>query len=1159
VQLDPAALSNAEALAAKRGECDGDDGLKGLVNEIQSENELLTDYIARRDALEVHHACSGIGTDEKARRVCFVAGQKKHLQAVDGHYREAHDGKKLFQLLKGETSGSLNKMFTWRSMELVEFRAAMMDAAMDGFGTDEDLLTETLVTCSNAEITELREYYEATRDKSLMQRITSETSGEFKMFLTKLLQAEKDESEDVDEGAAEEAAEKLYKAGVGNWWGTDEACFIDILVPANRKQCAAIATAYENARGKSLSKAIDKEFGGDTANGLNAMLCADKVDYLAKRLRKAMKGLGTDEEAICRVLAGAGCFETCRAVAARFMELEDRSLEDALKSELGGLFEGDFRRATLAMVADPPPHEPTRGEQRKVDELPPIDDDDADGLNARLDLLMVTNDALKEHIAFQDAHEIWKACNGGWTGIGTDEEALIAVIGNRTKDQLDRVDMQYRELFGKPLAEEIKGETSGNFKDMLLLMQMGMAECDAYLLHKATEGWGTDEEALIDVIAPKSPERLREMRDMFQDRYDKSLMDVVDSETSGWFESDFNGVIKALLSRSENVDEETEVDDAAAAEAAAALKTAMSGVGTDEQAVIDILCKANTTQIAAIRTVFENENGNSLESWLEGDFSGNAQDTLLALCAPPIDYYCRRLRQAMDGIGTDEDAITRVLGSLNKAELGVLKGRFFEKYDIDLDERLKQDVGGSWGKAVLTWVSGVDPTLGTEEEAQAQQAALEAIEVQEEAPAEEEEESDDDAKSEKDDDEDEDGEDEDEEEENERKKKRREMQKRKRREQLRKKKEKALKKQHLRKAAARCARERRLLKEAVEEFGEKIRVRMDAEFDGTLYCKQNDLGERSDRAAWRHFKKKGFWKGNLIRFATDDGVFIGALDLHRLLDEHEVRKPRGDEKPYTVDHKAEKLLLKGGKPDTLPVSLVIPVCVSGRIEQHTFKQRNRDLAPFWKKAKKAKLHISRMRARYPEIEEDFDDDPYKWLRRRMKKKVILQSGRTGKVDWEWYQEKYKPNKSVRRAMQFFKRKDWKHRPKLQIVNRDKMTVWEYYRDVGYKQGRTLFIKNGLGRFEGTFSEEGYAQANEIDAEEAWDHYKSAREDGEKPKISLNCMHTLKLFPQDFEVPDSDEEEDSEDEDSDAFDGEHDDSDGEDEDEEDEEDDDEDSD
>ena len=83
--------------------------------------------------------------------------------------------------------------------------------------------------------------------------------------------------------------------------------------------------------------------------------------------------------------------------------MQDKTLVETLAAELGGLFEGDFKDATSAMVADPPPNEPTAGLQEKIDAQMALADvpDDTPGeeFDRRLDLLVAGNEALKAHIA----------------------------------------------------------------------------------------------------------------------------------------------------------------------------------------------------------------------------------------------------------------------------------------------------------------------------------------------------------------------------------------------------------------------------------------------------------------------------------------------------------------------------------------------------------------------------------------------------------------------------------------------------------------------------------------------------------------------------------------------------------------------------------------
>ncbi|KAH8069174.1 hypothetical protein JL720_12082 [Aureococcus anophagefferens] len=1060
------------------------DAMRDLVDEVTEENRVATEYVAQRDVTTIYNACKGLGTDEAALSSIMIGRTKAHLATVDALYREhVGGGKTLASLIQSEVSGNLCKLLLYRSQSKVEFMASMVDVACKGFGTDEELLVDTLVPPSNAELLALREHDEATRDASLMDLMRSELSGEILLFVTKLLAGERDESGDVDEDAAAEAAEKLYEAGEKDWWGTDEAAFVDALLGANPKQCQAINTAYENSHGKSLQKAIKSEFGSDAA-----CLCAcfydGAPDLMARRLVDAMKGFGTDES------------------------ITDASLVDTLVAELGGLFEGDFRFAVTTLVADADKR--GRRLQEQVDALGPVDDDDDDALSARLDLLIQCNDATKELIAYEDALAIRRACHGGWTGLGTDEDELVGILARRTKSQLDRIDAQYRALYDTTLRREIEAETSGDFKDMLVLMQMGEAEGDAFLLDKATRGWGTDEKALIDVLAPKSPARIAATREQFEATYDKSLMDLLDDETSGWFEGDFNRIVKAFLVRSE-VDDDADADEGAAEEAAAALHDAMkSCLGTDEATVVETLCGASRAQIAAIKVAYENAQGRSLESALEEDFGGMADDALLALVCPPLDYYCRVLKRAFGSWGTDEAA-----------------ARYFEKYDEDLDDMLKAKTSGDWGMAVLTWVVGVDPTRGREEEAAAAAAKIEAGEESDEDGSGSEEE-------EEDADSDESGDDDDDDDDDERKERRRanKRKQKKQRAELKKKakKDKKLQKQRkdaLRREKTRLAREKRLMEDAEAEYGDRLKVPIECAFDEAMYGLQNDC-DADD--AWREFKKKGFWKGHLLRFKTDDGVFIGALDCRRLLELEGHDPPGKRDKPFTVSAMAYNKCIKRGRPDVLPVAAVVPVCLCGRFRPPLFKKEHKDLKSYWKNPKKGRLDAKAMKDDMGD-----DEDPYEWLRSHQGADVVI-DGREGKVNWGWFSKRYCNGAKVKKAMKRFKKKEWKKRPRLKIKGR-KWTPWEYYKKVGFDDGRTVVVKNSLGQFEGVFSEEGYAMVKTkrdgdepFDAEEAWDEYKGRVDDDPDEAIAVEQISVIKLF-RGVEVEDE-EDVDSDDEDSD---------------------------
>jgi len=57
----------------------------------------------------------------------------------------------------------------------------------------------------------------------------------------------------------------------------------------------------------------------------------------------------------------------------------------------------------------------------------------------------------------------------------------------------------------------------------------------------------------------------------------------------------------------------------------------MKGLGTNEKVVVRIVVTRSEKDLGAIKREFQKLYGKSLESWISGDFSGDAKKILLAL------------------------------------------------------------------------------------------------------------------------------------------------------------------------------------------------------------------------------------------------------------------------------------------------------------------------------------------------------------------------------------------------------------------------------------------------------------------------------------------------------------------------------------------------
>ncbi|KAF8793784.1 Annexin-B12 like protein [Argiope bruennichi] len=91
--------------------------------------------------------------------------------------------------------------------------------------------------------------------------------------------------------------------GVGQL-GVDGELFTKILCSRSISQLQVTFEAYERISGHSLTAAIRSEFSGDTKDTLLAIVYCikNRNKFFAKQLKDCLKGLGTDDSALVRIL-----------------------------------------------------------------------------------------------------------------------------------------------------------------------------------------------------------------------------------------------------------------------------------------------------------------------------------------------------------------------------------------------------------------------------------------------------------------------------------------------------------------------------------------------------------------------------------------------------------------------------------------------------------------------------------------------------------------------------------------------------------------------------------------------------------------------------------------------------------------------------------------
>jgi len=297
------------------------------------------------DCKILRKAMKGLGTDEKAIIDVLAYRSNAQRQQLRTLFKTMY-GKDLIDELKSELGGKFEDVVLGLMAVPADYDAYEIRRAIQGVGTDEDCLIEILCSRSNAQINALTDSYKTKYKSKLENDIKSDTSGHFKRLLVSMTTAGRMENQSPDPAKAAQDANDLYQAGAARL-GTDESRFNQILASQSFAQLRLVFEEYHKKTGKSIEQAIKSEMSGDLEKGMLTVVkvVKNRPAYFAEKLYKSMKGLGTDDKALIRVMV-TRCEVDMIQIKREFQLMYGKSLESFIADDCSG----DYKRILLALV-----------------------------------------------------------------------------------------------------------------------------------------------------------------------------------------------------------------------------------------------------------------------------------------------------------------------------------------------------------------------------------------------------------------------------------------------------------------------------------------------------------------------------------------------------------------------------------------------------------------------------------------------------------------------------------------------------------------------------------------------------------------------------------------------------------------------------------------
>lgn len=303
------------------------------------------DFDSDQDVQALRGAMKGMGTNEKEIIEVLANRSNDQRQKIMVQYKASY-GRDLIKDLKSELGGDLENVILGLMATPAVFDAQCLKKAMKGAGTKDKVLVEILCTRTNEQIRAIKVAYKKEFGNDLEDDLKSDTSGTFQHLVVGLCAGGRDESTDVDEDKAAADAQTLFEAGE-NKLGTDEDEFQRILVAKSPEHIKAVVEAYNKISEKSLEDAVKGELSGNSEDAYLSILSfvCHPIVHFADLLQSAMKGLGTDEDRMIRVIISRSEIDL-GAIKAAYNMKYDKPLVEAIISECGG----DFRNVLMAIA-----------------------------------------------------------------------------------------------------------------------------------------------------------------------------------------------------------------------------------------------------------------------------------------------------------------------------------------------------------------------------------------------------------------------------------------------------------------------------------------------------------------------------------------------------------------------------------------------------------------------------------------------------------------------------------------------------------------------------------------------------------------------------------------------------------------------------------------
>ena len=271
------------------------------------------------------------------------------------------------------------------------------------------------------------------------------------------------------------------------------------------------------------------------------------------------------------------------------------------------------------------------------------------------------------------------------------EDEIIEIICSKSQSEIKDLNNQYEIIYEAKLKEELEKILKGTIKDLIEALLQDPIEYDANEVYKAIKGFGTDDDALIEIISTRTPDRLKEVSKKYFEMRNNTMDFDIENDTSQAYGKLITNMSKGERSENPypNIKKIKEICNE--------LTKEIGGGKINKDIFVKYFSELSLFELRMLYRVFEKEKDSNIIEFINEKFgsdSRNLYKAFFAFLVDPYKYFAERIHLWKD------DIVIRVIVS-QRDSLDEIKTKYKGIYDKNLVDDIKENTKDGFQKALL--------------------------------------------------------------------------------------------------------------------------------------------------------------------------------------------------------------------------------------------------------------------------------------------------------------------------------------------------------------------------------------------------------------------------------------------------------------------------